>query len=96
MTGSKRYRDGDEEIGKTFKKLTTSFDNFINHLLLILLYFLFPFLYFSFLNYLTQCLFWHFLLPLNGDSFVTVKRVILRFFLHLPVYIYTFFVNAAE
>ena len=48
MTGRKRYLNGNEEIRKTFKKLTASFDNFINHSLLILFYFLFSIPSFSF------------------------------------------------
>ena len=48
MPGRKRYLNGDEEIPKTFKELATRFDNFVNYLLLILFYFVFPIPSFSF------------------------------------------------
>ena len=79
MTWRKRNLNVDEEISKAFKKIATSFKNFINHLLLILFYFYSPFFHLPLLYYLTRCILGIFLLPLNGDSFVTILRVIAQF-----------------
>ena len=88
MTWRKRDLNVNEEILKSFKKLATSFCNFINHLFLILFHFYSPFFHLPLLYYL----------PLNGDSFVTVLRVMThfgswfqQFFLHILVHIYIYF-----
>ena len=79
MTGRKRYLNVDEVKRKTFKKSTTTFDKFMHHLLLILLYFLFSIPSFSFSKlpnsifpwHLSSFVEWRFYLPFYAWWFIS-------------------------
>ena len=88
MAGRKRYLNDDEEVRKTFKKLTTSFDYFINHLLLNLLNFLFSIPSFSFSKLSNSVSPWHLSSSVEWEFFCdrftrdgTFRRLVATIFL---------------